>query len=645
MASTLLKSDKEMLLRSLFVPCETKEALQNWIFVYLGLDLPDGIVDATSTTSPMDMLWEVYNAARTNDTDYDRVMCFASRGSFKTLIAAIMEVLCVVHLRRDVAHMAAIEPQAHKAQSYVKNFFNKPFLREFVVSDNVRRVDIVRYLDDKTGINLTEKQFKTLPEPDRDRYIECKNYIVIVICTLDGANSEHVPFFVVDEVDVIPAGKMRAYEEAKMIPDPREGQEPITMLISTRKFSNGLVQREINESPNSGLKVKHWNIIDVTERCPPERHLPDQPKIPIYRSDDTLRAISKEQYDAMNPENQSKYVLDEGFKGCLENCKIFAMCKGGLATKQTSTSKMLKGIKWTTKQFRGVSLPYAKSQLLCWKPSTEGLIYSDFERDTHVLTAAQIAQKITGEEYKDSFTNEELTQLMVSREMAFYVGMDFGFGHNFSVVLGVRDGNRMFIIGCWSQPELMPNQQVELCERTVKQFNPKIFADTENPQMIKVLHQAGFRMAKWNKGKGSVVAGIDIVRMKLAPVMGDPQLYFLGGDEGVELLLKRISTYSWALGADGKPSDVPDDNEDDEPDAMRYLVMNVFGRKGKAVATEDEPQKPRPLEIAMRPQYDQGTWMRQAVAEALGTTDTLGNVVEETGGGAGHKGSFSWGDD
>lgn len=645
MGSPLLKSDKEMLLRSIFVPCETKEDLHNWLSVYLGVDLPDGVVDEISTISPMGMLWEVYNAARTNDTDYDRVLCYASRGSFKTLIAAILEVLCVVHLLRDVAHMAAIEPQAHKAQSYVKTFFNKPFLRDFVVSDNVRRVDFVRYYDNKTGINLTEKQFKSLPEIDRDRYVEHKNYIVIVICTLDGANSEHVPFFVVDEVDVIPAGKVRAYEEAKMIPDPREGQEPITLLISTRKFSNGLVQREINESTASGLKVKHWNIIDVTEKCPPERHLPNQPKIPIYRSDDTLKAVSKEQYEAMNPEMQSKYVLDEGFRGCLENCKIFAMCKGGLATRQTSNSTMLKGIKWTTKQFRGVSLPYAKSQLLCWKPSTEGLIYSDFERDTHVLTAAQIAAKITGEAYPDTYTNEQLIQLMVAREMAFYAGMDFGFGHNFSVVLGVRDGNRMFIVGCWSQPELMPNQQVELCERTIKSYNPKIFADTENPQMIKVLHQAGFRMSKWNKGKGSVIAGIDIVRMKLAPVMGAPQLYFLDGDEGVELLLKRISTYSWALGADGKPSDIPDDNEDDEPDALRYVVMNVFGRKGKAVATEDEPIKPKPLEIAMRPQYDQKTWMRQAVAEALGTTDAFGTPVEGTSGGAGHKGSFSWGDD
>lgn len=630
-----LPSDDEIKRKALFVPCDSKEALHRWIRTYLHLDIPDCLVDPQSTASPMDVIWEIYDKAlRNDDPDFSRVLAYASRGSFKTLGAAILEVLAVVHLQRDVAHMAAIEGQAHKAQSYVKKFFNKPFLREFVVGNNKRELQILRYHDSTTGDNLSQDKWLALPgEAEKDKYQEIKKDVKIVVCTMAGANSDHVPFFVVDEIDVVP--NVQAYEDSKMIPDPIDGINPITLLTSTRKFSFGLVQKEIDESVETGLHIRHWNLMDVTERCPVSRHRPDLPRLPIYRSDETLRAISEESYNILTSDAQAKYVKDEGYAGCLQNCKLFAVCQTRLADKQTSTSSMLKPITHTINQFRTNSVPKAKAQLLCWKPSTEGLIYSSFDRDLHMLTPGQMAEMITGEKQHPGFSKAQLLNLMKQRELGFAAGMDFGYTHNFSVVVGARDGNRMFIIDCISQAELEPSQQVELCNGKIKDLDPIIFADTENPQMIKTLKRAGFRMKEWSKIAGSVIGGIEIVRMKLLPAMGDPQLFFLQGDDGCELLAKRLSSYHWKLDAAGKPSKDPDDTEDDECDSLRYLVMNIFAPKGKLTVAKSEPI----VASQLQQQYTKENWVQKVILEHTGQTEEAPSDAPSV---TGKKGGFSW---
>src|ERR1700761_6319685 len=91
----------------LFTPLRSMEALHNWIKVFLGVDLPMDIVmddgPNPSNCSPMLMIWRVYEACLLNKTgEMSRVMAYASRDSFKTLAASILEVLAVLHLDRDV---------------------------------------------------------------------------------------------------------------------------------------------------------------------------------------------------------------------------------------------------------------------------------------------------------------------------------------------------------------------------------------------------------------------------------------------------------------------------------------------------------------------------------------------------------------
>src|SRR5271156_1217300 len=57
-----------------------------------------------------------------------------------------------------------------------------------------------------------------------------------------------------------------------------------------------------------------------------------------------------------------------------------------------------------------------------------------------------------GEQVSEPFVQEQLISLMLSRDMRPVAGMDFGFSHNFSVILGFTDGNRIYMDGCFLGP-------------------------------------------------------------------------------------------------------------------------------------------------------------------------------------------------
>jgi hypothetical protein len=650
--------------RVLFTPCETKQALHDWIEVFLDLDMPDCIVDPQSTSSPMDCIWEVYDHARRNeDPTYSRVLAYAARDSFKTLGAAILEVLVVMHLHRSVAHMAAIKPQAQNAQRYVKQFFSKPMLRDFKIGDNVERTEVVAYRNKQTHDTLSESEWSSLPPAEQEPYERIEAFIQIVVATMTGTNSLHVPFMVIDEVDVVPNPK--AYEEAKMIPAPINGLMPITLLTSTRKFSFGLVQKELDEAVDDRghrkLQVRHWNLIDVTQRCPEKRHCPPnavdernrKTRLPIYRSDDTLRSMSEADYQLLSPDQQRQYVRDEGYWGCLYNCRIFAACQGRLATCQTSNSPLLKPVEHTQNQFGHVSVETAKAQLLCWKPSSVGRVYPRFDREVHMISAPAIAQLLTGEKFPATFGKAELVEMFRLRGCRFSTGMDFGYTHLFAAITSAIDGNRCFVFDVLSVPEIETVQKIEMCDSKIKFLDPRIWPDTADPGSIKLFKKSGYRMMSWKKDKGSVVGGIEIVRAKLMPADGrPPELYFLQGDPGCELLAKRLCEYHWKLDAAGNATGEPDDADDDECDALRYLIMNEFKSRGRVTAAreDDRPMVPG-APVLLPPQSLVGTrqpWMVEAIQRSVGsTTDIFSSTGSTTTpealhGAKGRKGSFCW---
>lgn len=611
----------EILRRALFVPAETKEALSRWIRVYLHIDLPDCIVSEESNSSPVDLIWECYDQARKNDDEnFARVMAYATRGGFKTLGASILEILNLLHLRRNVGHMAATKDQSERSQEYVRDFLNKPYIRDFKVGDNKKRVEIVRYYDPITGRNITQAKFDDLPEEQQAAYTRYSNFIQIVICSLQGANGLHSEFFCVDELDTVDGERVRGYKESKNIPKARDGLMPITLLTSTRKFSYGLVQKELDRAHKSGMHVRHWNIIDVTSRCLPERHKPEEPKLDLYINNENLEVLDKDGFDILDDKAKEKFEKQEAFAGC-KKCPLFAACKGRLATHQKSNSNMLSPIGEIISKFKDQSLEDVVTQLLCRKPSSAGLIYSRFARETHMKTAEQMSEMIVGHVVK-GITKKQLMELAFKNGAEFFAGMDFGFTHNFSVVTGILWGRYMLVVDVIAIKNLELEEQIEICKK-LKAFDTKIFADKAYPQHITTFSRRGFRMKDWDKTAGSLKAGIEVVRMKFKPAAGVPEMFLLKGDGGCEFLADQIEAYHFVTDAAGEVTEEPDKTNDDEVDALRYMVMNVFAPRGK-VKIDRDPEQLKTVSQQLLEEAEQPTtnnWMKEEIAKRVGSYD------------------------
>lgn len=1032
-------SQEDLRRRLLWEPCDTKQELHDWCATFLGIDFPDHVVSRHSNSSPMDMIWEVYSLCRHSDPEAGayHMLTYAARTSYKTLAAAAIEVLAVLHLERDVAHMAAIESQAQKAQNYVRQMFRRPQIRPFVIGNNKREIQVRRFVDRETGHSVTEREWQAMSRPDQERhdlvqrarlYEEDDRYIKIIVCTVAGANcvdpaglvattrgsipaaevrvgdsvtgvdtatgertvsqvsfvgtvtksamevefedgtavvisedhrvmsergfqcaralrrsdvygkkpsavledpllptsaygdlaimhptvvnpwsvllgsllgdsslvwpkmpktkkpygsgprfmcfhtasqkalidrlhealgmlgidsqvfphregwkicsqvssklvplfndlygggkkevsaevasrldyeavamwfmddgarrktglhvctqgfssqthtvlvealrkigieseiktgiwnekamqflalnearaartsallepyvlpdlkykmpvpegykvrlcvgcgskvfdnkgvgfarcnapscqylsesrdfrlrhrafraqftarvravrflgerqlldihvaaptetshnffyngklvhnSEHTALMIVDEVDVIP--NVAAFEESKSIPEGRDDQIPVTLMISTRKSATGLVQKEIDGAEQSGLMVRHWNLIDITKKCEPERHKPHLPRLPVvYRSPSLLRHVTPEVFDAMSAKDQAEFVKDTNVMAGCGGCRLYAMCQGDLIN-QKSESRLLRAIPKVIAAFTkgGKSLDYVHAQLMCDKPSMVGRVYPRFERLRHVISPATAYEMVFGEKPSEKIGGERLTkaaltQILAERGLPFWAGMDFGDAHPFACVFGAKDGARGFVLRALGGSHLEPDQQASLCE-PIKPYRPDVYPDMSSPMNIRILHRHGYRMKKWKKAGGTVGGGIEIVQAMLSPVGSDvPELYFvtdIDEDREIDFLVEQIEGYSWEMGPDGRPTGRPVKKDDDFCDALRYGVMNVWPMKsgGLSVPADDRHATAQLAEsngrLVQNPQYN---WAEETIARLTG---------------------------
>jgi hypothetical protein len=162
------------------------------------VDLPDCTVSEESNSNPLENIWSVYDRVLRNDlVGFSRTINYAGRGSYKTLGAAVLEVMVLLHTPRNVAHMAAQSAQSQYAAAYVKDFFQGEILRDFVVEQNTTGLKIIRFIHHTTGEVLTLQEFTERGESEVN-YTRYGNFLRLIICTMAGANSTHVEFMCVD---------------------------------------------------------------------------------------------------------------------------------------------------------------------------------------------------------------------------------------------------------------------------------------------------------------------------------------------------------------------------------------------------------------------------------------------------------------
>jgi hypothetical protein len=400
-------------------------------------------------------------------------------------------------------------------------------------------------------------------------------------------NSEHVPIMFLDEVDVV--RDPQAYDEAKMIPGMERGTYPITIKLSTRKFAFGMMQKELELANTTGEVIKRWNILDVTEKCSPERHKPneDGSKVELYVNKKLpLRSSSESDYQALPDSQKSDWEKVNVHPGCVK-CPLVAVCKGKLADKPDTAKfkkySLYKPIKSVILSFKKIPPDMAEAQLMCWRPSTKGLIYPRFEatqQNGNMVSISKAWEIVTGDK-KENVNITQFVGMLHDIGAKFYAGVDWGYTHESTiVVMAVTASGYSFIIDTYGSPGLEIHDFVEICATYQEKYGiGRWFCDNAAPANIKTLKKRLKMIATHvvvPDFKKDVLGGIEAIRSQIVTSTGSRRLLVLDTPENKKIV-QGFKVHHFKLDMAGNPTTTPDDEEyADIMDALRYIGQNVF---------------------------------------------------------------------
>jgi hypothetical protein len=602
----------------IFKILEGQDELVEWFLTYLDLDLTTQITDDASNSSPADAAWKIYQAVRDNKGDeLNGFILLSSRDSYKTLTASALEYLILTHFQTTIAHMAAIKDQSAKAISYINVFVNKT----------------EKYLSYHGWVKISSSksliQFRT-PAGDEP-------YIKVIICTMAGANSEHTQLMFIDEIDVV--RDPVAYEESKAIPGVDRGKYPLTVKLSTRKFAFGLMQKELDNAKEADEIVLQWNLLDVTERCPPERYAPKKGNKTTqtrYAANELpLRHIAPEEWETLPEFQKPDWEKVEAYDGCMK-CKLFPVCKGKLAKKDPkAVGGLYKPIPAVIKSFQRINPDMAQAQLLCRKPSSKGLLYGRFEERLtqpperrNVISIEEAYEqlmgvpmtKIKGNSEHDKTVKER--QMEVLREAIYqlnlpvYAGLDWGYTKEFAIVVGVQIPNGDFwIVETFGESDLELDDQLKVGQALNERWHIRQwFADTAYPGSIRKFDTNGLKCAEFTK---DVLGGIEAIRGQIVDSSNRRKLKVIDWDKNAKFR-QMVKVHHFKLDMAGRVTETPDDEEySDVGDATRYLGQNLFSlRTGKKPMTAGgrknaPPGSRKPIVSSSQPVQDANTKLMQ----------------------------------
>lgn len=562
---------KEIFKKTLETKPATKQELKDWIYIFLGLDLPDSHLDGEdSNASPMEAVWYSYEVYKNNQGDtFPGSIWLSSRDGAKTLSASILAVILMVFFDATICWLASIEPQSKIALNNIQSFIAKmtPYLNyagKQVESNNARNLEIISQNGERSLIN-------------------------ILVATMASVNGRHVNCVFCDETDLL--RDPRVLDEVQAVASLIKNQFPIKLYFSTRKFAFGNMENLLQNRESLGLKLLKWDILDVTEYCPPERHLPHEPRIEAYiHPEPPLRSLTPEEFENLSDVEKKQYIKIDAFAGC-KGCKLLSQCKTRLAKRNPNNKGLLwKKIDHTINMFRSMSPDMATAQLLCKKPSQSGLVYPRFDETANTLTLNQAYYNFTGEE-KHNVTLEELVLIMQTNDIEFYVGGDWGStACQAFVVSAVMPGGEWWVFDSYAIPGLEFDDVLRLGMKIRDTYKPsRWFMDTNQPMFIKAFNKNGMRCVDFDK---DVMGGIECVRSQIINSAGVRKLKVLK-HERTEIVLEGLRKHHFILDSLGKPTDKPDDGKawSDVCDSLRYLAQNLFGTKGnKLVIANDTAQ-------------------------------------------------------
>ncbi len=148
-------------------------------------------------------------------------------------------------------------------------------------------------------------------------------------------------------------------------------------------------------------------------------------------------------------------------------------------------------------------------------------------------------------------------------------GMDFGFTNDPTTLVDVYQYNQQYIFNeVLFKKGLLNNEIARLAKS--EDLHRVIYADSAEPKSIEEIRRYGIRIIGSNKGKDSIVYGIDLLQ----------QNNFKVTKNSVNLI-KELRTYIWDSDKNGKVLNKPVDHSNHCIDAMRYFaIMKMKANSG-----------------------------------------------------------------
>ena len=152
------------------------------------------------------------------------------------------------------------------------------------------------------------------------------------------------------------------------------------------------------------------------------------------------------------------------------------------------------------------------------------------------------------------------------------MGLDFGFTNDPTACVMVYRYNGELIIDEILYHKGYTNQDIaQFFTQSGINKSVSIIADSAEPKSIEELRRMGWRVDGANKGKDSILNGIDILKRFRFSVTSRSSN-----------LIKELNAYKWKE-KDGNATNVPIDSFNHGMDALRYLALNKLAEKNRGI--------------------------------------------------------------
>jgi hypothetical protein len=286
--------------------------------------------------------------------------------------------------------------------------------------------------------------------------------------------------------------------------------------LSTAHKPHGLMHRIIEQSKRDGTAVVHWCLLEVLEKCPPERLCAT---CPLW---DDCRGVAKTE------------------------CEGFVSIDDAIAMK------------------RRVSRETWDAEMLCKRPTTRGCVFPSFDASVHVRESLDLSLASSRPPSSEQTIAAELT-----------LAIDFGFANPFVCLwIVTRPDGVSQVIDEYVQPMRTIDEHIAQIQLRKYGQPARVVCDpagnSRNDQTaasnVAVLRSAGYVV----RHRASHIAdGLEMIRAALRPAFGEVRLFI---HPRCTRLIRALEAYRYPEGGGELP--IKDGEHDHLIDALRYYFVN-----------------------------------------------------------------------